>query len=399
MKVPYLSASRLKTAQDCQLSYKLRYDPPNEEAIQVKWANEHRDNLGPARLGGNIHNALEEWRRPNPKTGKVRRPRLDKLLELYDIECGKAEIDFDLYEDGVKMLTRWFEKRGTAPVKVLHVEQQFGSHRAPYILSNGVPVFGFIDLTLEIDENTIELVDYKTQRAPIKQEEADSNVQAGMYLAVAKELWPDKNIIFTFDLTRYGTVTTRWSDEKIETFKAFLKTKWDWINSIEEPKATIGPACKWCAFTEICPKAQKLVQMGAWDIVVGATPVDDDPDDMLDQLQGIKAAQAILTKKKKAIEDHIKQEWFDRHAAPGENTRITNKYAVKWEDRKNKKYLPHEVQRLVPSGVYGQMSTLSNANVERILPVLPEDVQKAIRDTAISKPFKALTIRRRQDAE
>ena len=150
MKVPYLSASRLKTAQDCQLSYKLRYDPPNEEAVQVKWANEHRDNLGPARLGGNIHNALEEWRRPNPKTGKVRRPRLDKLLELYDAECAKAEIDFDLYEDGVKMLTRWFQKRGTAPVKVLHVEQQFGSHRAPYILSNGVPVFGFIDLTLEI---------------------------------------------------------------------------------------------------------------------------------------------------------------------------------------------------------------------------------------------------------
>ena len=130
---------------------------------------------------------------------------------------------------------------------------QFGQHL----------YFGFIDLTLEIDENTIELVDYKTQRAPIKQEEADSNVQAGMYLSVAKELWPDKDIIFTFDLTRYGTVSTRWSDEKIDTFKAFLKTKWEWINSIEEPKATIGPACKWCAFTEICPKAQKLVQMGA----------------------------------------------------------------------------------------------------------------------------------------
>ena len=71
---------------------------------------------------------------------------------------------------------------------------------------------------------------------------------------------------------------------------------------------------------------------------------------------------------------------------------------MKWEDRKNKKYLPHEVQRLVPAGVYGQMSTLSNTNVERLLPVLPEDVQKAIRDTAISKPFKALTIRKRQDA-
>jgi hypothetical protein len=60
MKLPYISASRLKTVQDCPLAYSLRYDPPNEEAVQVKWAGEHRDNLQAAKLGGNIHDALEE---------------------------------------------------------------------------------------------------------------------------------------------------------------------------------------------------------------------------------------------------------------------------------------------------------------------------------------------------
>lgn len=399
MKVPYLSASRLKTAQDCQLSYALRYDPPNEEAVQVKWANEHRDNLQPARLGSNIHNALEEWRRPNPKTGKVRRPRLDKLLELYDLESAKNEVNFDLYEDGRIMLERWFQKRGTVKVDVLHVEQQFGSHKSPYVLSNGVPVFGFIDLTLAVGDDTIELVDYKTQRAPITQAEADSNVQAGIYLAVAREIWPDKKLRFTFDLTRYGTVTTIWSDEKIERFKDWLLTKWEWIQAIEEPKATIGPACKWCAFQSICPKAQKLVQTGSWELVVNENPVDQDEDDMLDQLQAIKAAKAILDKKKKAIEDHIKNEWFDQYAPAEERVKMTERYAVKWEDRQNKTYPKHELQRILPPSIFGQVANVTKSAVDRIKVILPDDMRKEVEDTATIKPFKALTIRRRQDAD
>jgi len=400
MKLPYISASRLKTAQDCPLAYALRYDPPNEEAVQVKWAGEHRDNLQAAKLGGNIHDALEEWRRPNPKPGKVRRPVFKELIRLYDEACAKQEINFDLYNDGKDMLRRWFDKRnaGAMKTKILHVEQQFGSHKSPHVLSNGVPVFGFIDLTLEHEDGTIELVDYKTQRAPIKQEEADSNVQAGIYLTVARELWPDRPLKFTFDLLRYGTVTTYWTDEKIASFKDWLKTKQSWIESIEEPRATIGPACKWCSFIDICPKAQKLLQAGSWEVVIGENEPTDD-DEMLDQLQSIKAAKAILSKKQSALEGIIKNEWFDPHAPAAERVRITERYAVKWDDRSNTVYLPSEVQRLVPPGVFGQMAGLSKAKVERLLPVLPADVADAVRDSAVLKPFKALTIRRRQDAD
>ena len=231
-----------------------------------------------AKLGTNIHNALEEWRRPNPKTGKVRKPLYGKLIELYDNECKKNEIDFPLYEDGKIMLSRWFEKRGSNKIKVLSVEQGFGSHRHPYTLSNGTPVFGFIDLVIEHDDGTIELVDYKTQRAPITQGEADANVQAGIYLTVARELWPDRPLQFTFDLTRYGTVTTIWSDSRLDEFKGWLKTQFEWIESMTNPPATIGPGCKWCPFVDLCPKAQQLVQNGSWDLVVGEAEADYSTD-------------------------------------------------------------------------------------------------------------------------
>ena len=216
---------------------------------------------------------------------------------------------------------------------------------------------------------------------------------------MAREIWPDKELRFTFDLTRYGTVTTIWSDEKIERFKDWLLTKWEWIQSIEEPRATIGPACKWCAFQSICPKAQKLVQTGSWDLVVNENPVDQDEDDMLDQLQAIKAAKAILDKKKKAIEDHIKNEWFDQYAPAEERVKMTDRYAVKWEDRQNKAYPKHELQRILPPSIFGQVANVTKSSVDRILPILPDDMREEVEQTATIKPFKALTIRRRQDAD
>ncbi|MEC7900215.1 MAG: PD-(D/E)XK nuclease family protein, partial [Acidobacteriota bacterium] len=66
----------------------------------------------------------------------------------------------------------------------------FGSHRAPHVLSNDVPVFGFIDCVVEHKDGTIELIDYKSQRAEMTQAEADNSIQAGIYLCVCRELFP-----------------------------------------------------------------------------------------------------------------------------------------------------------------------------------------------------------------
>lgn len=397
MQVPYLSASRLKLAKECALHYQFKYDPESPDAITAKWIGNHRSNTQAAKLGTNIHNALEEWRRPHPKTGRVRKPLFGKLMGLYDDECAKNEIDFHMYEDGKQMLTRWFNIRGSKKVKVVSVEQAFGSHSNPFVLNNGVPVFGFIDLVVEHDDGTIELIDYKTQRAPITQGEADTNVQAGIYLTVARQLWPDRNLQFTFDLTRYGTVTTIWADDRLDQFEDWLKTQYEWIQSMTKPSATIGPGCKWCPFVDLCPKAQQLIQNGSWDIVVGDDPTSLDPDDMLDTLAGIKAAKSILDKKQKQITQTIKDEWFDYNTPDSKIE--TPKWVVSMEDRTRKQYIPSEVQRIVPPTVFGQMAGLTKAGVERILPVLPDEMQDEVRRSIISKPFKSLNVRRRTDAE
>ena len=271
MYVPYISASRLKTAQECLLKYHLHYEQPNADAQALKEIGNHRDNSQAGRMGNNVHDALEEWRRPDPETGKTPKPSFGRLMTLYKEVNAKREVDFPFYEDGKKMLKRWFDRRGRQPVRVLHVEMPFGRHDAPYILSRtGTPVLGFVDLIIEHKDGTIECVDYKTQRLDITQAEADASIQAGQYEHI---------------LSVDGSDTSK-------------------------VPATIGKGCQWCTFTPICNKAQSLMQNGAWDML---TPnLDGDLDDMLNELATIKASKAMLEKRKKAIDSHIKEEVCDR---------------------------------------------------------------------------------------
>ena len=390
MKVPYLSASRLKMAKNCAFQYGKRYDPGSTDDTTLRRKNDHRDNLQAARVGTNIHNALEEWRRPNPKTGKVRRPLLKKLLELYDQECVKNEIDFQAYEDGKAMILRWFDQRGVSKAKIVDVERAFGSHKAPWVLDNGTPVFGFIDLIVEHQDGSIELIDYKSQRAPITQTEADHDIQAGIYLTVAREVWPDRQISFTFDLLRYGTVTTIWSDSKIQEFKDWLKIQYEWIKSIEDPQPTIGEGCKWCNYVEVCPVAQDLIQNGSWDLVVPEDPTELDQDEMLTTLANVKAAKSLLDKKQRQMERMIKEEWMAQR-----EQMETENWEVNFQDKERREYIPSEVQRIVGTSAFGQMAKVTNSGVERILPILPEDVADDVRRSAILKPYKALRLKRR----
>lgn len=392
MKVPYLSASRLKMAKNCSKQYEYHYDPKGHDEVALKQKANHRDGSQAARVGTNVHNALEHWRKPDEdgKTGKL---SFNRLLDLYEEENAKNEVDFQSYMDGKQMLTRWFDRRGRPPVRIIDTERGFGSHRNPYKLSNGTPVFGFIDAILEHRDGTIELVDYKTIRANMTQAEADNSIQAGIYLAVAREWWPDKQIKFSFDLLRYGVVSTTWTDEKIEDFKTWLKAQYEWIDSIEEGIPTIGDGCKWCAYSDLCPKAQELMQNGAWDMIA---PSGEDLDEMLNELATIKASKQMLDRRQRAIDSHLKNEVFDRSMPVEDCVKETQNWSMVWGETTRTEYVPSLVQELVPPAVFGQMVSLSKTAVEKVLPILPDDVATEVRKTAVVKPQRRMNIKKKE---
>jgi len=57
------------------------------------------------------------------------------------------------------------------------------------------------------------------------------------------------------------------------------------------------------------------------------------------------------------------------------------------------------VQRLVPPTVFGTMVSLSNAAVDRVLPILPDDVAEAIKRTQIHKPQRMLIVKPKESGD
>ena len=403
--MPYLSASRLKTAQECSLKYCLHYETPTADAAALKEIGNHRDSSQAGRMGNNVHDALERWRTPDEK-GNTPKPSFPRLMKHYKEVNVEREVDLSFYEDGKKMLKRWFDRRGRDPVRVLFCERMFGSFDplvGPHIMQRtGTPVLGFIDLIIEHKDGTIELIDYKTQRMDITQAEADHSVQAAIYLAVAREWWPDRPLQFTFDLQRHGLVTTIWTDERLETFKDWLHTQYLAVKAVDSSDwtkvpATIGKGCQWCAYSDLCPKASQLMQNGAWDMLTPA--LGGDLNELLSELATIKASTAMLAKRKKAIDGHIKDEVFTRDMKVEDCKIETDDWSVEWREQTRRSYIPTEVQRLVPPTVFGTMVSLSNAAVDRVLPILPDDVADAIKRTQISKPQRMLIIKPKESGD
>lgn len=389
MKVPYLSATRLKMAKDCSFAYEQHYDPKSDTPRTLKKLANSPSKTQAARMGNVVHGALEDWRMPD-ENGKVPAPKFGRLMKLYDEWASKPQfaLEYEFYEDGKNLLKRWFDRRGKMPIRVVATEQQMGRHDAPYVLDNGVPIFGFIDLIVEHKDGTIELVDYKSNRAPKTQDEADNDVQAGIYLSWAKENFPDKPLLFSFEMLRFGVVSTVWTDKKIENFKGWLKTQYDMIGSLTEGIPSIGDSCRWCAYTSICPSAQDLIHKGAFDLVQHEFGSDDEA---LDALAKVKAGQGILNRVRKSIEDDFKGRLDPLNIS---ETIQTQGWEVSFNQRERTEFIPSEVQRLVPPAVFGQMVSLTKTAVDKVLPILPDDTAQAIKDSAIKKPYNAFTVKK-----
>jgi hypothetical protein len=77
----------------------------------------------------------------------------------------------------------------------------------------------------------------------------------------------------------------------------------------------------------------------------------------------------------------------------------TEDWSVEWREQTRRSYIPTEVQRLVPPTVFGTMVSLSNAAVDRVLPILPDDVADAVKRTQIAKPQRMLIIKPKESGD
>ena len=235
-----LSASSVKTFLQCLLKYYYRYE---EKKPRLAKSNA-------LAFGTAIHEALEELYAWVKAEGAEPTPEVyDHVLRVFmDAATKNGLDDMSLYEEGRTMLISRLDDVDPSD-KIVGVELEFNLKTA-----NGTPFTGSIDKLFELDEETVVIVDYKTSRTALTQEEADRDIQLSMYDLAVSMLFPKyKNIICAFDYLRFPEVITHRTSGQRQIFSEFLDSIYKQIGALtkEAIKPELNEFCAWCDFKYI----------------------------------------------------------------------------------------------------------------------------------------------------
>lgn len=292
MRMTALSASRIKTYKSCGFKYLIEYHLGVPET---------REGNIYTHKGSAVHEALEFW--TNAVLGKEKKAEIDykkTLIDYYrksklwlqdirkvdkggdpypqqkncescpfatkDSKCeiagipyavvdgcpqGNFEADLALIEgaifnDDFSVLAR--DEEGEFVKKIIAAEQSF------FLEVEGVPVRGVIDLLVEIDEETIEIVDYKTGRS-LSYNAAFKDAQVRIYGKVISQMFPQyKYVMVTLWFLKKNPVTIAMTpDMDALTVKSMHKND-EQIRNDTDPHRNKGWLCNYCVGYDVCGK-------------------------------------------------------------------------------------------------------------------------------------------------
>jgi RecB family exonuclease len=246
-KNQHLSYSRLSRFETCPLSYRLHY-------IEKKQAEPGL----PLRFGKTVHAVLERLLKEvldDERTGPLSEER---ALELYR-EAWSAEglTGIEVFEEGLRILRDFIREQGVVDHRnILAVEKEFRLPVGPFT------VLGFIDRVDWVDDETIEVIDYKTNHQLFARDEVESSLQLSLYHVAAQRLWPwAKKVKLTFWMLRHGVrqETTR-TEEQLKDALAYVETLGRQTESAKEYPARLNANCSYCDHRKQCPAYADALQ-------------------------------------------------------------------------------------------------------------------------------------------
>jgi RecB family exonuclease len=294
-KNQHLSYSRLSRFETCPLSYRLHYIEKQQAEPGL-----------PLRFGKTIHAVLERLIKDvvdDERTGTLSEER---AIELYREAWGAEQLTgMDVFAEGLAILRRFIAEQGVVDHRdVLAIEKEFRLPVGPF------EVLGFIDRVDWIDDETVEVIDYKTNHQLFTRDEVDTSLQMSLYHVAAQRLWPwAKKVKLTFWMLRHGVrqQTTR-TEEQLADALAYVETLGRQTETATEYPARLNTNCSYCDHRKQCPAYAEALQ-GKREFIV---------EDLAD-LEGVarereevaRLAKALYARKEE-LEDILKAQLKER---------------------------------------------------------------------------------------
>lgn len=252
------SYSKISLYKDCPYVWKKRYI----EKVQSK-PQPFFD------FGHAIHSTFEIFYSPKYNVDNS----FETVLELYEYYFNKFQTGYEneqqkssYYEEGLKMINSYYNRyiKDKPIIKADSVEKYF---EVP--IENKFLLNGFIDRIDKLDDNTYEVLDYKTEPTLRSQEKVDKDEQLSIYY------WVLKNI-YNLEVSKLSLLMLKF-DKKIITYrknedmKNILKDLIKTVSEIEKNKSLyeqnqieklfpqkINKYCLGCDFLDDCPLKEEI---------------------------------------------------------------------------------------------------------------------------------------------
>ena len=239
-KNKHLSYSRLSRFEQCPLSFKLHY-------IEKKEADPN-DSL---KFGKGIHSVLEVLVREHMEMERIGTLSGARAAELWKQAFTAAGLSgIELFQEGLTIIDAFIRAQGIIDHQdVLAIEREFHLSVGPFT------VLGYIDRVDRVDDETVEVIDYKTNRMLFTRDEVDSNLQMSLYHLAARQLWPwAKKVKLTFHMLRHDIrmVTAR-SQEQLDAAIKYVESMGEQTETADEFPARLNHNCIYCDHKAECP--------------------------------------------------------------------------------------------------------------------------------------------------
>jgi len=172
------------------------------------------------------------------------------LIKIYgDVWEASDLTDLGLYQEGRTMLTTYARRMGhLSHFDVLGTEVPFEIHPGPYTLR------GSIDRADRVDETSIRIIDYKSNRLLYGPGELKRSLQLAIYTMAARSLWPWADTVTArYEMLRHDIAQeTEFSDVDLEDVEDYLVRTIGRMETRNVFPARTNAYCGYCQIRTTC---------------------------------------------------------------------------------------------------------------------------------------------------
>jgi hypothetical protein len=370
-----LSATRIDSFLECKYKYWCNYVEHLPKVPSLAF-----------RLGLAVHESLELAGNIWKEKGKFTKTDKKKILAKYEEVAVKEGIqDKIIHDEGKKLVSKRVNDFDLG--KILGLEIRFGFADTEDIATkDGVPLIGAIDKVVEVDEDTLLIVDYKTSKTAPTPDKMKTDIQLSIYDLVASYKWPNyKRIILSLDLLKSEMLYSYRTIDERAAFEEYLKIIYDQMVSFTKrnAKPQLNMFCPWCDYREYCDEYKKACKHSDYKFLqVLSLPEED----LVKEWQEVKSIKKILEERDRELSMII----MEKIKRGDSNFSLKDK-EVYIRQNSRTEYDPDIISKIIPIENLLKMSKFNKKAVEEYANENPaaRDLILGAAKTSFTSPFLA----------